>query len=216
MTVDNNGAPCVDKGKLTLAICKPIIRQNCQAGDWIFGFGSVTLKKQLHLIYIAKIKERIEGKDYYSDPKYENRPDCIYQFSNNEYTWREGKEYHKNGNQIEHDLGNAPLYDRAVVLLSEEYRYYGRESKPIQELFGNTPHTELLEVLNNLTQGYRIKHSAEVEAQLEKLEDIAFSQPKPIQANPSTNDDCSTACNDTEEREVLCVSDKKQIELNND
>lgn len=40
MTVDNNGAPCVIKGKLTLAICKPIIRKYCQAGDLIFGFGS--------------------------------------------------------------------------------------------------------------------------------------------------------------------------------
>ena len=85
--------------------------------------------KSLHLIYVAKIKERIEGKDYYSDPKYENRPDCIYKFANNTYTWQNGKKYHENGNQIEHDVGKAPLYDRAVVLLSDEYRYYGRNSK---------------------------------------------------------------------------------------
>ena len=172
--------------------------------------------KSLHLIYVAKIKERIEGKDYYSDPKYENRPNCIYKFANNTYTWQNGKKYHENGNQIEHDVGKAPLYDRAVVLLSDEYRYYGRNSKSIQDLFISNPPIHLFEVLNNLTQGYRINHSAEVRAQLKKLEDIAFSQPQPARDVLPTNDDCSTVCNDTEEREVLCVSDKKQIELNND
>jgi hypothetical protein len=216
MTVDNNGAPCVDKGKLTLAICKPIIRKYCQAGDLIFGFGSQAMGKSLHLIYVAKIKERIEGKDYYSNLKYTERPDCIYQFANNEYIWRDGKEYHKNGNQIEHDLGKAPEYKKAGVLLSEEYRYYGKESKSIQKLFGSKPYTELLEVIKNLYQGHRIEHSDVVETQLEELKKIVFLQPKPAQENPSTNNDCSTVCNDTEEKEVLCVSDKMQIELKND
>jgi hypothetical protein len=32
---DTNGAPCVDNGLLTLAICKPMIRSVAKRGDWI-------------------------------------------------------------------------------------------------------------------------------------------------------------------------------------
>ncbi|MCC6277283.1 MAG: hypothetical protein IT289_05135 [Oligoflexia bacterium] len=57
MTVDSGGAPCVFRGTLSLAICKPAIRSSCTVGNWIFGFGSK--KKCEKLIYIAEIRSKI-------------------------------------------------------------------------------------------------------------------------------------------------------------
>ena len=35
---DNGMAPCVDRGLLTLATCKPQIRRSAKEGDWVAGF----------------------------------------------------------------------------------------------------------------------------------------------------------------------------------
>ena len=43
LTVDNGGAPCVVSGRLSLAICKPIIRKVALEGSWIFGFAADSL-----------------------------------------------------------------------------------------------------------------------------------------------------------------------------
>ncbi len=38
MTVDDGGAPCVQDGVLTLAICKPTIRRVAPEGSFSIGF----------------------------------------------------------------------------------------------------------------------------------------------------------------------------------
>jgi len=47
MTEDNNVAPCIHDGIISLCICKPDIRTNPSAdkGDWIIGLGSSDKRK---------------------------------------------------------------------------------------------------------------------------------------------------------------------------
>jgi len=47
LTVDDGGAPCAERGLLSLAICKPMIRRTAQKGDLIFGFAGNLKSKHL-------------------------------------------------------------------------------------------------------------------------------------------------------------------------
>jgi hypothetical protein len=76
MVADNGGAPCVWRGLLSLAICKPMIRKSAQEGDLIFGFGGKSRYKET-LIYIAKVTTKPKLGEYYQEPKHSKRPDCI-------------------------------------------------------------------------------------------------------------------------------------------
>ena len=65
MTTDNGGAPCVQNGLLSLAICKRMIRRTAKEENIIIGFGG---KKNLgeKLIYVAEIeKVEINGVSYF-------------------------------------------------------------------------------------------------------------------------------------------------------
>ncbi len=44
---DNGAAPNPFGGICTLAICKPVIRRNAKAGDWVVGTGSVDVHAYL-------------------------------------------------------------------------------------------------------------------------------------------------------------------------
>jgi hypothetical protein len=43
MTSDSNCAPCVHRGVLTIALCKPRIRQRAPQGSWVYGFAAPEL-----------------------------------------------------------------------------------------------------------------------------------------------------------------------------
>jgi len=58
MTTDNGGAPCVWRGLLSLAICKPVIRRMAEKGSIIFGFGSKKIKYDERLLYIAVVTKK--------------------------------------------------------------------------------------------------------------------------------------------------------------
>lgn len=59
LTVDDGGAPCVEKGLLSLAICKPMIRSSAQIGDIIVGFAANSLHSDNRLIYIAEVTDKL-------------------------------------------------------------------------------------------------------------------------------------------------------------
>lgn len=119
MIVDNGGAPCVQDGLLSLAICKPQIRSTIDTNDFIIGFGSNVLDNKL--IYIAKITDKLLDGEYYKQEKYFYRDDCLYSFDGQQYSRRENKKYHI-GNNTPTDEGND------IVLLSNNYRYFGNKS----------------------------------------------------------------------------------------
>src|SRR2546425_921365 len=109
LTTDNGGAPCVKRGLLSLAICKPSIRRTAHEDDWIFGFGGKDLGSRL--IYIARVTKVVKNGSYYVDGAYERRDDRIYRRGEDgKFVVRVGATYHGKGSQLEHDLRGPPLY----------------------------------------------------------------------------------------------------------
>lgn len=86
MRADTGFAPHVD-GRyvyLSLACCKPDIRNKAQRQDWVVGFGGRELTKKsgkdvvARLIYAARISETPDFDSYYANPRFRNRLDNIY------------------------------------------------------------------------------------------------------------------------------------------
>lgn len=67
LTADNGGAPCVQEGLLSLAICKPMIRSTAECCDLIFGFAANSLAPNNRLIYIARVTDKNRNGAYYKD-----------------------------------------------------------------------------------------------------------------------------------------------------
>lgn len=122
LSSDTGAAPCVHDGVLTLAICKPMIRSSAQVGDLLFGFAADSLSPDNRLIYIARVTAIEE--EYYNDPDYAGRPDRIYlRGEDGRFRVRSGARFHEDGTLIERDIGAFPEYDRARVLVSDDFRY---------------------------------------------------------------------------------------------
>lgn len=175
LVADNGGAPCVPDETLSLAICKPIIRQCAEPGDWIYGFAGDALHASHpnnRLIYVAKITSIIDGREYYKlDGLYADRPDCIYQYSKASFFIRKDARYHEDGNALTRDLGDSrDSFPRARVLLSTEFRYFHRS--------GPEPKSgsSVRRVLDALTQGHRVNLDDQVQKELDDLASKAFSE----------------------------------------
>ena len=182
MIVDHGGAPCVQDGLLSLAICKPQIRSTIDTNDFIIGFGSNVLDNKL--IYIAKITDKLLDGEYYKQEKYFYRDDCLYSFDGQQYSRRENKKYHI-GNNTPTDEGND------IVLLSNNYRYFGNKSSNDYK----NKYPILTKIINSLKQGHRLNHNTELFKELSQLIDETFSQKQlnilqPLNYNKSLN--CSS------------------------
>lgn len=82
MTWATGFAPNPEKGFLSLATCKPVIRRSAQVGDWLSGWtakevhlrGGAKLKfPEQKLVYLAKVAEKITMAEYW-DRYPEKRP----------------------------------------------------------------------------------------------------------------------------------------------
>src|SRR3989449_5973689 len=78
LTCDDGGAPCVQDGLLSLAICKPMIRSTAEVGDLIFGFAAKSLFGDNRLIYIAWVTDKKSEGEYYLNKRFSGRGDRIY------------------------------------------------------------------------------------------------------------------------------------------
>src|SRR5665213_2283520 len=161
LTVDDGGAPCVEDSLLSLAICKPRIRNTAGEDDLIFGFAAKSLDKENRLIYLAKIKVKLTDGTYYIDPRYAARADCIYEFLDGEFQPKTEGQYHGSRDEMEHDIGKPP-YPKANVLLSNTYRYFGR----LRASDYRYDFPKIKEALQQLTQGHRVNHTKALEEQL--------------------------------------------------
>ena len=182
MILDNGGAPCVQDGLLSLAICKPQIRSTIDIDNFIIGFGSNVLDNKL--IYIAQITDKLLDGEYYKQEKYFYRDDCLYSFDGQQYSRRENKKYHI-GNNTPTDEGND------IVLLSNNYRYFGNKSSNDYK----NKYPILTKIINSLKQGHRLNHNTELFKELSQLIDETFSQKQlnilqPLNYNKSLN--CSS------------------------
>ncbi|MFC1495726.1 hypothetical protein ACFL6W_10630 [Thermodesulfobacteriota bacterium] len=192
MTSDNGGAPCSYRSVLTLAICKPKIRSTADVNDWIIGFGGKDLGERL--IYIAQVNQKLYDGEYYKNKKLFKRPDCIYRWDtrSHSYYWLDGKKYHEDGTNLEHDLDNG----KALVLLSRNYSYFGN--------LGTTDYKEkypeIKMHIEGLKQGHRLNHSERLFNQLCML--IEESMPLKKHGKPSHSDNYEN-CNCVENNIIV-------------
>ena len=193
MIVDNGGAPCVQDGLLSLAICKPQIRSTIDTKDFIIGFGSNALNNKL--IYIAKITDKLLDGEYYKQEKYFYRDDCLYSFDGQQYSRREDKKYHISNN-TPNDEGND------IVLLSDNYRYFGKKSNDDYK----NKYPILTKIINSLKQGHRLNHNTELFKKLSQLIDETFSQ-KQLNILQQLNYNKSLNCSSIEET-LECIERK--------
>jgi hypothetical protein len=166
---DTGAAPCVHRGLLSLAICKPRIRCGAEVNDLIFGFGANSLRprNRNRLIYVARITQKLAVGEYYKGKKYISRDDCIYRYDARQFWRRKNAKFHFNENDLTHDLGASPKYPRASVLLSLDFRYFGIAGTA--EYKSKFP--KIMQAVENLGIGERVNHDPELRTQLLDMKD---------------------------------------------
>jgi hypothetical protein len=166
LTADNGGAPCVHRGLLSLAICKPMIRKTAKEGDLIFGFAANSLSQDNRLIYVARITDKPCDGAYYTSDRYSRRGDCIYEFKNGRFARRKRAKHHLNPKDLIHDLGRRP-YSKANVLLSTDFRYFGKAgTDDYKSKFRRVKYA-----VERLRRGHRVHQNAELRDQLLDMRD---------------------------------------------
>ena len=77
MTHDTGFAPNPFWGYLTLATCKPKIREHKRPGDWVAGFTSKELCGDRvgdeRLVFLMQVEEKMPLADYFHDPRFQSR-----------------------------------------------------------------------------------------------------------------------------------------------
>lgn len=161
LTSDRGGAPCAIEAAepfLTLAICKPAIRRTAVPGDRILGITSHSLANREgyplnSVIYAAVVTEGVEARDYFQAGEFQHRPDCIYEFhqQNGRAAHTGRSNLHSAEKHLLKDLGTYPFYRNGRILLCQDFRYFGVEAVKIPERL------HLLKVAaETLGQGHRV------------------------------------------------------------
>jgi hypothetical protein len=140
MTNDSGFAPNPFFGFMSLATCKPQIREYKKPEMYIAGFTSKKLCNEKvgleRMVFIMKVTEKIDFDTYYHDPRFQfKKPsadnritksgDNIYHSINGEFI-QDRNFFHKTKN-IKHDLSSK------MVLLSNQFFYFGQGAIPIHQ-----------------------------------------------------------------------------------
>lgn len=187
LVVDNGGAPCIEDGLFSLAICKPGIRKSARTGDTVFGFAANSLHRDNRLIYVAQITAVKRNGCYYKEPAYSDRADSIYRSVGLQYEWREDAKYH-GPESITRDLGEPSHYDRAHVLLSDDFRYFGADgSADYRRKYPRIGHA-----VEALGVGYRVNLAPILREEFEELRRELWSTPDfPVVQKKTDDGRCS-------------------------
>lgn len=140
VAVDSGFAPNPFHGPLTLACCKPKIRQHALPGDIIVGLTRASLGNRV--VYVAKIDEKLTFQQYWADARFRRkRPnvastrivdrcgDNIYEPVGHD-RFRQLPSAHSLGDRENpeskaHDLGGQ------CVLVASEFSYFGSDARPL-------------------------------------------------------------------------------------
>jgi hypothetical protein len=182
LVADNGGAPCVWRGLLSLAICKPKIRKAAQKHSLIFGFGGKSRYGE-RLIYVAKVTAKPEAGDYYYNPKYASRPDCIYHKVAGEARRKRTARYHNKTDERKKDVGLN--FENAFVLLSEDFRYFGKTGTAAYK----RDFQAIKKLVEGLKRGHRVNHSAELRKEFTLLKNMLWRRySRKVLSLPSDSD----------------------------
>lgn len=182
LIADNGGAPCVQDGLLSLAICKPMIRGTAEQGDLIFGFAANSLHADNRLLYIARVTAQARHGDYYTTGRFAHRGDCIYERRGHRFAWRPGALHH-GPRDLVHDLGEHPDYAKANVLLSNDFRYLGANGSA--EYKARYP--LIKDAVEALGRGHRVHHDEPLRIQLRALMHEVWNEtPSSVAGKPTS------------------------------
>ncbi len=139
MMADTGFAPHVDNGcaYLTLACCKPEIRNSAQKDDWVMGSGGQLLGQRAgkdmnqRLVWVGRVSQYLDFDSYYSNPVFKGRIDNIYRSENgNGKRWVQRRNpYHD-----ENNIGRDTKHNR--VLVFERFLYLGASGPKLVEFSG--------------------------------------------------------------------------------
>lgn len=189
LTHDTGGAPCVQDGLLSLAICKPMIRRTAEPRSVIFGFAANSLHGDNRLIYIARITDKVRDGDYFKRKEFERRGDCIYEHRGNHFVWRQGARHHGPSDLV-HDLGEYPTYRKASVLLSDDFRYFGGSGSADYK----SRYPLIKDAVEGLGRGHRVRHDERLRTQLQSLMRWVWNETKRRVAGAPTSEPRRDAC----------------------
>jgi len=193
LTVDSGGAPCVNGGLLTLALCKPRIRTSARRGDLIIGFGANGPPMANRLIYIAEVTEEplVHGS-YYENAAYSARGDCIYErASDGQFVRRATARFHNDSDHRERDLGSWPAYQKATVLLSRDFQYLGKEGTV--DYVGHYPLTAQL--VKGMKRSHRVNYDQTLLGELLSLKSEIWRRYQRMVLGPPTDPKDCRPCN---------------------
>lgn len=195
MTVDDGGAPCVQNGLLTLAICKPAIRRVAPEGSVIIAFAGNVMEKDGYkdncIVYAAVVSRRLDNGNYYSKRRYAHRRDCIYKRRGVRFVLKAKAEFHHGLGNLEHDLGTPPLYANAVLLSTgpKNYRYFGTKC-PVEY---KKKFPRIANEIKHLTEGHRVNHDPELYQELLRLKQMLWKA-RSVSPRPSIPQELVGAC----------------------
>ena len=196
LTADNGGAPAIKDNILSLCICKPRIRLSAEEGDWIIGMGGKSVPDlNNRVIYIAQVTNVIKGSNYYYTDTYKDRPDRIYELNGQKFNWKKGSTYHS-PDDLTHDLGEYPNYDRAICLTSDNFVYFGRNKEPSIE--------SIQDIYDGLPRDYRVNHDDDTRERLLTFIEETFSTFGNGKHGEPTHLDMSKKCNTVEGNILQC------------
>ncbi len=159
MTADTGFAPCVDDKMLTLACCKGGWKNGTKTGVryWIgskkhadYEHDDVYVLGTFHnkFLYLAKIKSVVDMKKYFSDRRYAERTDCIYEYSNGKYKRNKKlRGVHEDQHSQNKDIAGQ------YVLISDEFLYFGKDAIDM-DIF-NTNHSDNMNAKYHETRRYK-------------------------------------------------------------
>ncbi|MDE0491377.1 hypothetical protein NK638_07525 [Psychrobacter sp. A3] len=147
MKYDEGFAPNPYHGYLTLATCKQVIRKVADVGDFIIGTGSKPRGDVGKLIYIMEVSETLTFQEYSADSRFQAKKpvmsnnkvqqvgDNIYHYENGYFNQLNSVHSDKDGNTVE---GHKKTDLSGInVLISNNFVYYGNNSKLIPDEFRN-------------------------------------------------------------------------------
>lgn len=159
LTSNTGFAPCTQDGLLSLTCCKPAIRRVTgrllTTGEtdsaWILGIVGTTLDRYEvgRWLYAAKVTKAVPFIEYFTDPKYQNRTDCIYKIENPEaytpgdhsrlkFSHNGLNSHHLKPEEWDHDWGVTPKgrSKECYALLSTHYHWFSDDDpNPLGEKY---------------------------------------------------------------------------------
>jgi hypothetical protein len=177
------------------------IRKTAKEGDLIFGFGANSLDphNQLsprnRLIYVARVAKKLPNGEYYKDPQFAQLGDCIYKykFEGDRFVWKPSSRHH-GPEHLDHDLGKPTGYSRANVLLSKDFRYFGKAGT--DEYKSRFP--DVCHAVERLGQGHRVHHVPELWCRLKRMAEWVWQTNQKMKIGEPTNKPSRGVCHRSE------------------